>query len=213
MSWALSLRARAALALLASLLWTTQPIGAAQPERSEEVGGALGNVAGSVRSEAGDPVAKAKLELIDDQGVVVAQSETGSTGLFQMDCVEPGRYRLRLRPEAAGYRGETVVVPLDARGVRVDWKVAATVPALALATPTGGTCGGEGAPPAVAAGGAAAAEPAAPSDGADGTKAQFWARASSILAASVLVGGVAAGIASAGGGGGGGGGAPQSPSQ
>lgn len=215
--------ARTSLALVGSLLWTAQPMGAAPSDSPAPSAAARANVVGSVWDEAGEPVPAARLELVDERGAVVARSRTGRAGRYRMECVDPGRYRLRLRPEAGGFRGETVVVPLDARGVRVEWRVAPTKTALALATATGGTCGAgvalaSGAPVAPAAVGAGGADSAPgrglPSQGTVAADTQLWARVSSILAATVLVGGVAAGVGAAGGGGGGGGGVvPQSPTQ
>jgi len=211
--------ARTSLALVASLLWTAQPMGAAPPDSPAPSAAARANVVGSVWDEAGEPVPMASLELVDERGVVVARSQTGRTGRYRMECLDPGRYRLRLRPEVGGYRGETVVVPLDGRGVRVEWRVAPTKTALALATATGGACGAGVAlasdtPAAVGAGGADSAPGRGlPSKGAVAADTQLWARVSSILAATVLVGGVAAGVGAAGGGGGGGGVVPQSPTQ
>src|ERR1035438_2393784 len=78
---------------------------------------------GSVRNSAGAPIAGAKVRLI---GGVVAESETGPDGTFQLPALPPGQYKLTveaagrtfsyaesivLRPVAPG-----VVVPLPARG-------------------------------------------------------------------------------------------------
>jgi hypothetical protein len=121
---------------------------------------ARGNVVGIVHDEAGNAVADATIEVLDGNGQVVNRTTSSRAGGYQIPCVAPGEYDLRLDAQKSGHRGERVVAPVTADGLTVDWTVARDKPAIARARPSGGSCApapeAAGAP-AGAAGGEAAA--------------------------------------------------------
>jgi hypothetical protein len=112
-----------------------------------------GNVVGIVHDESGNAVADAAIEVLDGRGQVVSRTTSSRAGGYQIPCVAPGEYDLRLDPARTGHRGERVVAPVTADGLTVDWTVARDKPAIARARPTGGAC----APAAPAAGAPAGA--------------------------------------------------------
>ena len=85
----------------------------ATPTSAEEPAAERGNVVGTVEDAHGDPVAGATVEVLDDAGNTVGSGRTTSAGGYQIACVRPGDYKLRLDPAGAAYQGQTVAAPVD----------------------------------------------------------------------------------------------------
>ena len=96
---------------------------------------------GRVVNAAGDPVRGAKVLILRPGSEnVVLSAVTGENGLYVIEKVDTGKYDLRVEP-GAGLRGDTAKVDLTAKGLVVNWRVAANAKPVALGIP--GKVGGE----------------------------------------------------------------------
>jgi hypothetical protein len=116
------------------------------------------SVGGAVANAQGQSVSGIQIVAKDAQGHVVGQGSTGSTGIYDIQGLQPGNYNFTLDPGSSGFQGQTVASYVGPDGVCLNWGVSTTSPAVATAQP-GATCqpvAGWWGDPAVAVGAGAA---------------------------------------------------------
>ena len=94
---------------------------------------------GTVASSQGQSVAGIQIIAKDASGHVVGQGTTGSTGVYNIQGLQPGNYNFALDPGSSGFQGQTVASYVGADGICLNWGVSTTSPAVATAQP-GSAC-------------------------------------------------------------------------
>jgi hypothetical protein len=99
------------------------------------------NVLGIVRTTDKYGIRDVDVVLQREDGTEVARTTTDADGGYQIPCVEHGTYHLELDPRNSGFHGQTVVAPIEEKGLVVVWTAATDKPAVASSTKGGGRCG------------------------------------------------------------------------
>jgi len=95
-----------------------------------------GDFIGTVLDQGGQPVAGVTIFAQDVDGHLVARAVTDASGLYQIESLQEGEYRLTLDCRGTGYQGQTIVAEIAASGsVIVDWRLSHRYPARTIATP------------------------------------------------------------------------------
>lgn len=97
------------------------------------------SVGGTVAGSQGQPLTGVQVIVKDASGHVVGQGAPGSSGVYDIQGLQPGNYNFTLDPGSSGYQGQTVASYVGADGICLNWGVSTTSPAVATAQP-GSTC-------------------------------------------------------------------------
>jgi Carboxypeptidase regulatory-like domain len=92
------------------------------------------DIAGTVLDANGRAVQEARIVVEDLSGNVIAQGTTDAHGWYPIKGLSPGTYSYVLDPAKAGFQGGNGVGQLDPSGLRVNWTVSRTAPALSVGT-------------------------------------------------------------------------------
>ena len=92
------------------------------------------DVAGTVLSDQGDPVPTVRIIAQAPAGKIVNQAVSDANGKYQITGLDPGTYTYTLDPLQTRFKGGTAVSYLSSKGLTINWKVALSKPALALAS-------------------------------------------------------------------------------
>jgi len=93
------------------------------------------HIAGTVIDIQGNPVEGAEVVAQDSTGKVIARAVTSNRGEYALEGLAPGQYNLTANPLTTGFKKQTVVAPLGAEGLTINWAVSSATPAIAAATP------------------------------------------------------------------------------
>jgi hypothetical protein len=96
------------------------------------------SVGGTVAGSQG-PLTGVQVIVKDASGHVVGQGAPGSSGVYDIQGLQPGNYNFTLDPGSSGLQGQTVASYVGADGICLNWGVSTTSPAVATAQP-GSTC-------------------------------------------------------------------------
>src|SRR2546422_889782 len=93
------------------------------------------HIAGTGIDIQGNPVEGAEVVARDSTGKVIARAVTSNRGEYALEGLAPGQYNLTANPLTTGFKRQTVVAPLGAEGLTINWAVSPAAPAIAAATP------------------------------------------------------------------------------
>jgi len=96
--------------------------------------GFCADVAGLVTDTQARPVAKVTVLVTDGSGKLVREGHSTADGRYRITGLAVGNYNYVVDPAAEGFQGGGVAGYLGPKGLTIDWQLAATTPALALAT-------------------------------------------------------------------------------
>ena len=93
------------------------------------------HIVGTMLDVQGNPVVGAEIVAHDSTGKVIARTITTNRGEYSLQGLTQGQYSLTANPLTTSFKRQTVVAPLGAEGLTVNWAVSTAAPAVAAATP------------------------------------------------------------------------------